>query len=78
MNRKLIALIGIWACAIGLMLTAAPFLSANAGEPPSERCLAVTKQEYDSANRQMLLQTRFTAYERTGYLGQRHYWFCRS
>jgi hypothetical protein len=30
MNRKLIALIGIWACGIGLMLTAVPFLSANA------------------------------------------------
>jgi len=66
MNRKVIALIGILACVIGLMLTAAPFLSANAAEPPSERCLAVTKQEYDSANRHMLLRTRFTAYERTG------------
>ena len=78
MNRRLIALMGILACAIALMLTAVPFLSANAEEPPSDRCLAVTKQEYDSANRQMLLQTRFTAYERTGHLGQRHYWFCRS
>jgi hypothetical protein len=78
MGRKLIALIGIWACGIGLMLTAVPFLSADAKEPPSERCLAVTKQEYDSANRQMLLRTRFTAYERTGHLGRRHYWFCRS
>jgi hypothetical protein len=78
MNRKVIALIGILACVIGLMLTAAPFLSANAAEPPSERCLAVTKQEYNSANRHMLLRTRFTAYERTGQLAWRHYWFCRS
>jgi hypothetical protein len=78
MKRNLIALIGILACVIGLMVTAALFLSANAAEPPAERCLAVTKQEYDSANRQMLLRTRFTAYERTGQLGWRHYWFCRS
>lgn len=78
MKRKLIALIAIWACGVGLMLTAVPFLSANAKEPPSGRCLAVTKQEYDSANKQMLLRTRFTAYEKTGHLGRRHYWFCRS
>src|SRR4029453_9855571 len=73
MNRKLIALIGILVCAIGLMLTAAPFLWANGGEPPTGWCLAGSKQEYVTTNRQMLFRTRFTAYERTGYLGQRHY-----
>ena len=79
MKRKnLIALIGVWTCAIGLMLFAFPSLSVNAGQPPSERCVAVSKQEYDSAGRQMLLHTRFSSYERTGQLGRRHYWYCHS
>jgi hypothetical protein len=79
MKRKnLIALIGAWVCAIGLMLFAFPSLSVNAGQPPSERCVAVTKQEYDSAKTQRLLQTRFSSYERTGQLGRRHYWYCHS
>ena len=52
MKRKnLIALIGVWTCAIGLMLIAFPSHSVNAEQPPSERCVAVSKQEYDSAGR---------------------------
>lgn len=79
MKRKnLIALIGVWACAIGLMLTAFPPHSENAVQPPSEHCIAVSKQEYDSANSQKLLRTRFSAYARTGQLGRRHYWYCHS
>ena len=39
----------------------------RAGQPPSEGCVAVSKQEYDSANRQ---RTRFSAYARTGQLGR--------
>jgi hypothetical protein len=77
MKRKnLIALIGAWICAIGLMLTAFPSLSVNAQQPPSEGCVAVSKQEYDSAGRQMLLRTRFSTYARTGQLGRRSYWYC--
>jgi hypothetical protein len=79
MNRQnLIALIGVWTCSIGLMLIAFPSLSVNAEQPPSERCVAVSKQEYDSADRQMLLRTRFSTYARTGQLGRRHYWYCHS
>ena len=79
MNRQnLIALIGVWTCAIGLMLIAFPSHSENAGQPPSERCVAVSKQEYDSADSQMLLRTRFSSYARTGQLGRRHYWYCHS
>jgi hypothetical protein len=77
-RQNLIILIGVWTCAIGLMLIAFPSSSVSAGQPPSERCVAVSKQEYDSANRQMLLHTRFSAYERTGQLGRRHYWYCHS
>jgi hypothetical protein len=80
MNRKnLIALIGVWACAIGLMLIAFPSHSENAvQQPPSEGCIAVSKQEYDSADRQKLLRTRFSTYARTGQLGRRYYWYCHS
>ena len=79
MKRKnLIALIGVWTCAIGLMLFAFPSLSVNAAQPPSERCVPVSKQEYDSAGRKMLLHTRFSSYERTGQLGRRLYWYCRA
>jgi hypothetical protein len=79
MKRKnLTVLIGIWTCAIGLTLIAFPSLSGNAEQPPSERCVAVSKQEYNSANRQNLLHTRFSTYARTGSLGQRHYWYCHS
>jgi hypothetical protein len=58
MKRKnFIALIGVWACAIGLMLIAFPSHSVNAEQPPSEACVAVSKQEYDSADKQKLLHT---------------------
>jgi hypothetical protein len=78
MKRKtLISLIGAWTCAIGLMLIAFPSSSVNAGQPPSEGCVVVSKQEYDSASRQMLLRTRFSMYARTGQLGRRSYWYCR-
>ena len=77
-RQNLIALIGVWTCAIGLMLFAFPSSSVNAAQPPSERCVPVSKQEYDSAGRKMLLQTRFSSYERTGQLGRRHSWSCRA
>ena len=79
MKRKnFIALIGVWTCAIGLMLIAFPSHSVNAEQPPSEGCVAVSKQEYDSADRQKLLHTQFSAYARTGQLGRRFYWYCHS
>ena len=57
-QKNFIALIGVWTCAIGLMLIAFPSHSVNAEQPPSEGCVAVSKQEYDSADRQKLLHTR--------------------
>jgi hypothetical protein len=79
MKRKtLIALIGVWTCAIGLMLIAFPSHSVNAEQPPSEGCVAVSKQEYASADRQKLLHTRFSIYAKTGQLGRRFYWYCHS
>jgi len=76
MRKILVALIGVWTCAIGLMLIAFSSASVNARQPPSEACVAVSKQEYDSADRQMLLRTRFSMYARTGQLGRRSYWYC--
>ena len=44
MKRKnFIALIGVWTCAIGLMLIAFPSHSVNA-QPPSEGCVAVSSK----------------------------------
>jgi hypothetical protein len=77
-RRNLIVLVGVWTCAIGLMLAAFPGPSVNAGQPPRPGCVSVVKQEYDSAKRQNLLQNRFSSYATTGQLGRRSYWYCRS
>jgi hypothetical protein len=76
--RNLIALIAACTCAIGLMLSAFPFSSVNAEQLPRTGCVAVSKQEYDSAKKQKLLRSRFSTYVRTGRLGDRYYWYCRS
>jgi hypothetical protein len=55
--------------------TASP-LVARAQQLPSDRCLAITKAEYDAAKRQKLLQIRFGTYVRTGRIFHRHYWYC--
>jgi hypothetical protein len=79
MKRKnLITLIGAGTCAIGLMLIAFLSPSVNAEQPPRKGCVAVSKQEYDSANRQRLLRSQFSTYLRTGRLGRRYYWYCHS
>lgn len=75
-RRNLIVLLG--ACAIGLTLAAFPGPAVNADQPPRPGCVAVVKQEYDSAKRQNLLQNRFSSYATTGQLGRRSYWYCRS
>ena len=49
---------------------------ARAQQPPSDRCLAITKAEYDAAKREKLLQIRFGTYVRTGRIFHRHYWYC--
>jgi hypothetical protein len=50
---------------------------ANAVQPPSDQCRAVSKIEYDSARKQFLLRNRFGAYIRTGPIWRRHYWYCQ-
>ena len=76
--RNIIAFVGSSICAIGLMQTAFLFSSVNAEQSPRTGCVAVSKQEYDSAKRQKLLRSRFSTYLRTGRLAQRQYWYCRS
>jgi hypothetical protein len=51
--------------------------AANAAQPPSDRCRAASKIEYDSAKKQFLLHNRFGAYVRTGQIWHRHYWYCQ-
>jgi hypothetical protein len=46
-------------------------------EGPAKGCVGVSKDEYQGAYRKKLSLTRFGTYERTGRLGQRHYWYCR-
>jgi hypothetical protein len=76
---KLIALIENGACTavIGLALMAFPTASAKAQQPPRTGCVAVSKSEYASANRQKLLRNRYGTYVRTGRPLRRFYWYCR-
>lgn len=69
-------LVRVWIFAIAVSFAAAPSFAAQ--QPPGPTCTAVTKQEYDSAKKQYLLQTRFSRYVRTGRVGQRQYWYCNS
>ena len=62
---------------IGLALIAFPTSSAKAQQPPRTGCVAVSKSEYASANRQKLLRNRYGAYVRTGRPMRRFYWYCR-
>ncbi|HZP70805.1 MAG TPA: hypothetical protein VFB29_12745 [Pseudolabrys sp.] len=62
---------------IALLVTTLPVSPAQAAKPPYTGCVAVTKQEYDSAKRQHMLRTRFSQYLRTGLPGRRQYWYCR-
>jgi len=51
--------------------------AAHALQPPSERCRAASKIEYDSAKKQYLLRNRFGFYVRNGRIWRRHYWYCQ-
>jgi hypothetical protein len=77
-GNNVIAAIGVCTCAIGLTLIAFPDSSVNAAQPPQKRCVAVVKEEYDSAKRQNLLRMRFSTYVKTGRLGRHYYWYCHA
>jgi hypothetical protein len=63
--------------AVIAIMFAALSSQANAVQPPSDQCRAVTKIEYDSAKKQFLLRNRFGAYVRTGRIWRWHYWYCQ-
>ena len=44
--------------------------------PPREGCRPVSKIEYNSAKRELLLESRVRVYVRTGPFWRRHYWHC--
>jgi len=79
-REKLTVLIENGACSVVISLMLIVFLSSstNAQQPPRKGCVAVSKQEYDSAKRQKLLYSQFSTYVRTGRLGRRYYWYCHS
>ena len=64
-------------CALGVAAFSFSLSPAKAQQPPYTGCVAVSKQEYNSAKRQKMLRTRFSAYVRTGRIGRRFYWYCR-
>jgi len=61
---------------IGIMAIALP-VSVRAEPAPSWKCIAVVKQEYDSAKKKHLLHTRMGTYVRTGRPWRRYYWYCQ-
>ena len=72
-KRKFIAAL----CAMGLLAAFSSPPAKAQQQPPNQGCVAVSKQEYDGANRQKMLRTRFSTYVRTGRIGRRFYWYCR-
>jgi hypothetical protein len=64
--------------AIAVAFVALADSSVNPVQTPPKGCVAVVKQEYDSAKRLKLLQTKYSSYAMTGGLGRRSYWYCRS
>ena len=73
-----IAVTGICIGSVGMAFSALPSRAVNVKRPSLDRCVAVSKQEYESAYRQNYLRTQFTEYARTGALGRHHYWYCHS
>jgi hypothetical protein len=73
-----VALVAVCAGAIAAMFVALPISSVNAVQAPRKGCVAVVKQEYDSAKRLKLLQMTYSSYATTGGIGRRSYWYCRS
>jgi hypothetical protein len=73
-----IALVGACTGVFAAALVARSDSSVNAVQAPRKGCVAVVKQEYDSAKRLKLLQMKYSSYAMTGGLGRRSYWYCRS
>ena len=73
-----VALVGACAGVIAVMFVALPDSSVNAVQAPRKGCVAVVKQEYDSAKRLKLLRMTYSSYATTGGLGWRSYWYCRA
>jgi hypothetical protein len=66
-----------WLCATTVSLLAlSSCASPGTQEPPWEGCRAASKTEYESAERDFLLQTSVGAYATTGHWWRRYYWYC--
>ena len=73
-----VAIVAACTGVIAVMFVALPDSSVNAVQAPRKGCVAVVKQEYDSAKRQKLLRMTYSSYATTGGLGRRAYWYCRA
>jgi hypothetical protein len=65
-----------WLCATMVPLFTLSCASPRAQQPPWEGCRAASKIEYESAEKDFLLQTSVGAYAMTGYWWRRYYWYC--
>ena len=62
---------------VGVLVTASIPSSVKAQQPPlREGCRAVSKLEYDTANREYVLISKGGRYLQTGHLWWRSYWWC--
>jgi hypothetical protein len=63
---------------VAAMLATFPTSAIRAAlQPPTDRCRAASKLEYNSARKQFLLRSRFGMYVRTGWAWRRRYWYCQ-
>jgi hypothetical protein len=73
-----IAILSIFISFAAALLRELPPHAADPAPSFSDRCITVSKQEYESAYSQNYLRTEFSAYIRTGRLTRQHYWYCHS
>ena len=55
-----------------------PLVTGKRRQAPPKTCAAISYQEYAAAKKQKLLRSQFGSYVRTGGLGRRQYWYCKS
>jgi hypothetical protein len=66
-----------WLCAATVPLLAFSCAApVTQQQPPWEGCRAASKAEYESAERDFLLQTSVGVYATTGHWWRRSYWYC--
>ena len=65
-----------WLCAATMPLFAFSCAPLDAEQSPWEGCRPASRIEYESAEREFLLQTSVGAYGKTGPWWRRRHWYC--